>query len=261
MAQAIGSSRISVIARLFVLLFTLISLQGQAQRTKDLERKLEAIRKDLTLYATLEPHIADQDVIGIVQERIVAATLDALNDPRIVKLDIAPYFEKMSLVASLDKRLWFLSLDERTGGSARTHIAVMHTRNNDGKVSANRVHEVDGSHGLGESTFERIHQLEPNSYFTIAYLRSCLTCVSTHALHVVLDGTTADIRVIHNYQGRMEPELESFEFDGLDHTFRYAYRFHEDDPLYGLGRSTEWHSGAYRYSNGTFVETEHCVYR
>lgn len=252
----------SVIARLFVLLFTLISLHTQAQRTKDLERKLDAIRKDLTLYATLEPHVPDQrDVIGIVQERVVAATLEVLNDPRIVKLDIASYFEGMAVSASADKRLWFLSIDERTGGSARTHIAVMHTRSADGEVSASRLPEITGSLGLSESTFERIHTLDADSYFTIAYLRSCLTCASAHALHVRLDGTAADIQLVHHYEGRMEPELQTFEFDGLDNVFRYAYRFHEDDPLFGLGRPTEWHSGAYRYSNGTFVETEHCVYR
>lgn len=252
----------TLFARCLALLFVLTALRAEAQRTKDLERKLEAIRKDLTMYATLEPHAPDQqDVIGIVQDRIVAATLDVLNDPRIVKLDIAPYFEEMVVSASADKRLWFLSIDERTGGSSRTYATVMHTRCSDGKVSASKVEEVDGSLGLNGSTFQRIHELEPNSYFTIAYLRSCLTCASTHALHIVLDGTAADIRVVHNYQGRMEPELETFDFDGLDNTFRYAYRFHEDDPLYGLGRPTEWHTGAYRYNKGTFVETEHCVYR
>jgi hypothetical protein len=251
-----------VIARLFVLLFTLTSLHAQAQRTKDLERKLDAIRKDLTLYNTLDPHGTDvHTMIEEVQQRLVAATLVVLNDPRIVKLDIAPYFEGMAVSTSADKRLWFLSIDERTGGSARTHIAVIHTRSADGKVSASRLHEVEGSLGLSESTFERIHTLDDDSYFTIAYLRSCQTCVSMHALHVRLDGTAADIQVVHHYEGRMEPDLETFEFDGLDNTFRYAYRFHEDDPLFGLGRPTEWHSGAYRYSNGTFVETEHCVYR
>jgi hypothetical protein len=257
----------TVIARLFVVLFMLISLHTQAQRTKvryasDLERKLVAIRKDLDRYAHLDEN--DQEAIGEMQGRILEQCQQLLNDPRSRALEARDMdLGALQCVASDDDRLWLLGLDLRTGGTFRERSAFAQIRQKEGHVGVVSMDTGEGDgHGNCDPSiayFSPLITLDDSTCFTVASTIGCSTCIELCATTLRLRPEGLYSEVFFSYSGRMGL-VNTFDLDTGSMTFSFAYEELEEDPLYPM-EGLPKHSGSFQYKNGNFQLMEHCESR
>lgn len=257
----------TVIARCLALLFVLFALHAGAQRTKpryapELQRKLEAIHKDLDRYEQLE--VTDQDAISEVQERILEQCFQLLNDQRSTTLDARDLDRgALQCVASDDDLLWLLSLDLKTGGTFRERSAFGQVRQKNGSLGVVKLgtKEGDGRGNCAVSTayFSDLVTLDDSTYFTVASTIGCSTCIELCATTLRLRPEGIHAQVFFSYSGRMGL-VPIFDLDPTSNTFSFAYEMLEDDPLYPM-EGLPKHSGSFRYEAGSFRLLEHCETR
>lgn len=257
----------AVIARCLALLFVLIALHAEAQRTKpryapELQRKLAAIQEDLDHYDQLD--VLDQAAISEVQSRILDHCVQLLNDPRSAALDSRDLDRgALQCMASDDDRLWLLSLDLKTGGTFRERSAFAQIRRQDGNfgvVSLNiSSDEGDGLCDLSIAYFSSVVTLDDSTYFTVASTIGCSTCIELCATTLRLRPEGIQAQVFFSYSGRMGM-VPVFDLDPASNTFSFAYEELEGDPLYPM-EGLPKHSGSFRYEAGSFQLMEHCETR
>ncbi len=228
-----------------------------------LKKQVEQLRKDLDRYYTLE--LNDQDAILDLQELIFSNCLLILNDPRSVELKAAAALDHDALqsVGSADERLWLLSLDLRTGGSFRERRTMAQLRATDGSVHAFPLGETDregySECGLSLAWFEAPVALDDSTYFTVATIIGCTTCIDMCAVTLRVRNLDLEAESFFSFSGRMGMASD-FDFDPSTSTFSYAFDQLEDDPIYTL-EGLPKHSGTFRYVDGSFLEMTHCESR
>jgi hypothetical protein len=249
--------------RLLPLLLVLTAMPVMGKSVPTAKKRMEQLRRDMDRYAQLDIH--DQEGIGDLQERIFSRCLSLLNTAPSGQLHLNRELghQAMQVTGSEDGRLWLLSLDQRTGGTFRERRTMAQLRTPDGRVRAFALGdtELDGyaSCDLSLAWFDDIQALDDSTYFTVASIIGCSTCIDLCAVTLRVRDLELEAGTFFSYGGRMGL-VSTFDLDPATATFTYAYELIEDDPLYpmeGLPR----HAGSFRYLAGHFQEQTRCESR
>ncbi|NBR13903.1 MAG: hypothetical protein EBQ94_05165 [Flavobacteriales bacterium] len=254
------------ILTIIILLFLTTQTFGQENkkisknRTDEISQKIAEINTLLKYYGTLSPFSDNEkrfELIDSISNNITTRLLQILNDNRIINYPIETLFnqDEISISKSNDNKIFFFSIDEKTGGSYRTSITFIHYRLSNGNVKADY---------FGEMTYGQVFLLDSlnQKYFVIGSVQTCNTCNSSSAISIKLDTNIYQTDLIAQYDGRY-PDLKVFEYDSLEKVFSFEYNAADnDDSLYGgdnenLGLQHKFKS-KYKFINGTFLEIEKC---
>lgn len=241
----------------FFLLFA--TLPAWSVPAPSLKKQVEQLRKDLDRYSALK--LNDQNAVIELQDRIFARCLAILNDPLSVEMKTAAALDHPSLesVGSVDGRLWLLSLDQRTGGTFQERRTMAQLSRADGKVHAFPLGGSDregySECGLSQSRFEAAVALDDSTYFTVASIIGCSTCIDLCAITLRVRDMDLQAESFFSFSGRMGMASD-FSYDPISSIFSYAFDQLEDDPIYTLDGLPE-QSGTFRYVEGNFQEMTH----
>ncbi len=257
----------------------LLSIQafGQAndknhpKKKNDFIQQIEKINSLLKYYKTLSP-FSDNDnrfeLIDSISNEITSRLLKVLNDQRILNHQIENLITEDELIISksADNKIYFFSIDEKTGGSYRTSKTIIHYRLNNGMVKADFFGN-DPSEALTTSTYGQIFLLDSleQKYFVIGGVRTCNTCNASLAMTLQLDTNSIKIKLVAQYDGRYYG-LKVFEYNSELREFYFEhYAADNDDSLYGgdngLNGLQHKYKSRFKYLNGEFVEIEKCEFR
>jgi hypothetical protein len=264
-----------LIFSILILLFLSIQTNGQISKGNlqvedNFIQQIENVNTLLKQYATFSPFPEDEikfEMIDSVGIEIIAQLLKILNDKRILKYQIETLFTKDELMISKseDNKIYFLSIDEKTGGSYRTSKTIIHYRLANGTVKAD-LFEGEMSEALKTSTYGQIYLLDNLSqkYFIIGGVQVCNTCKVLLAIIIQLDTNSINTELIAHYDGRYY-DLQIFDYDSVSKEFNYEfYSAGNDDLLYGkdnekIGLQHRYKS-KFKYLNGAFIEIEKCEF-
>lgn len=247
---------------------------SEVMRRDTFKQKIDSINFYLTEYDSLPYWCPDEDCytrLAFVQDKIIGGLLDVLNDPKITKYDLNKCFIQNSLAhtASSDGKIHFFSIDEKTGGTYRSCLTILHSRSSGNVVSARFMGSSQESYGY--SSFYAVHLLDSanQSYLALGAVRSCSTCMSEFAIVVSADSSIAPVVAL----------ALDFRFDdgsGINYSdstksLTYQYAARSDDSLFGerytdgeeINEETEIinYTGTLIFRHGKFVETENCTSR
>lgn len=258
---------------LTILILSFLSIQtyGQVSNNKpikknDFIKQVEKINILLKQYETLTPFSDNEnsfELIDSVSTEITTRLLKVLNDKRILNYQIETLFteEELMISKSDDNKIYFFSIDEKTGGSYRTSKTIIHYRLPNGIVKA-EFFSGKASEVLATSTYGQIYLLDSltQKYFVIGGVQVCNTCKVLLALTIQLDTNSINTELIAQYDGRYY-DLKTFDFDSLSKEFNYEfYAADNDDSLYGGDNEKEGlkhrYKSKFKYLNGEFSEIE-----
>jgi hypothetical protein len=211
----------------------------------------------LKYYNTLSPFSEDEkevDQIDSLNQLLLNRLLNVLSDRRIVEYPIEKLFPGVGVAISKseDNRLFFLSIDEKTGGSYRTQISIMHYRFPDGTVL---------SEYFGEETYGPIFLLDSlrQHYIVLGSVQTCGTCLAASACTIQFDSGAYLRNPIAQYDGRYG-DLKVFEYDNTKKELCLEYDEADyDDPIYGGNTevaSRRKFKRTYKYADGAFQELQ-----
>lgn len=263
------------ILSIFILLFLTIQTFGQQKKLpknkKDnITQKIEEINSLLKFYETLSP-FSDNDnrfeLIDSISNSITTILLKILNDKRIINYPIETLLnqKEISISKSNDNKIFFFSIDEKTGGSYRTIKTIIHYRLSNGSVKAEFFGgELSGA--LATSTYGEVFLLDSlnQKYFVIGGVRTCNVCYASLAITIKLDSSGYQTDLIAQYDGR-DNYLEVFEYDNTYKVFSYEfYAADNDDSLFGGNNEKEQlqhkFKSKFKFINGAFIEIEKCEF-
>lgn len=257
-------------------IFLLLSSQLFGQTNKkisknkkdDIIQKLDAINTLLKSYGTLSPFSENEnrfEMIDSIGNEITTRLLNILNDERIVNYPIETLLnqDEISVSKSKDDKIFFFSIEEKTGGSYRTTKTIIHYRLLNGSVKAD-IFSGEDSDALATSTYDQVFLLDSinQKYFVIGGVLTCNTCFVSSAITIQLDSNSFQTELIAQFDGRFD-DLKVFEFDNISKILTYEYfAADNDDSLYGgnneyLGLQNKFHS-KFKFINGEFLELEKC---
>ncbi len=264
------------ILTILFLLFLITQTFGQTNKkiTKnkkdDISQKIEEINALLEYYGTLSP-FSDNDnrfeLIDSIGNGITTRLLKILNDKRIINYPIETLLnqDKISISKSNDNKIFFFSIDEKTGGSYRTSKTIIHYRLLNGAVKAD-FFGGEASETLAASTYGHVFLLDSldQEYFVIGGVQTCNTCNASVAITIKLDTISYKIDHIAQYDGRYY-DLKVFEYDSIEKVFSYEYHAaNNDDSLYGgdneNGQLQHKYKRKFKFINGVFLEIEKCEF-
>lgn len=244
--------------------------KSTALKKKEIGTMIQEINGQLKYYETLSPfsELPDRfELIDSMGTQIVSRLLQVLNDKRIIHypIDTLFYQNELTITKSDDQRLFFFSLDEKTGGSYRTSKTLIHYRLRDGSVKADYFRGAD-SEDLITSTYGQIFLLDSlnQKYFALGGVQTCNTCILSLAVLITLDTNTYHTDLIAKHDDRFN-DLEVFAFDPLERVFSYAYNPVNtvDEIMDGKEKSEILQQrlmGKFKFINGTFHEIERCEF-
>jgi hypothetical protein len=257
------------------LLFLLTSQTfGQARKKissnkKDnISNKIAEINTLLKYYDTLSPFSEDDnrfELIDSIGNEITTQLLKILNDKNIINYPIESLLnqDELSISKSNDNKVFFFSIDEKTGGSYRTSKTIIHYRLSDGTVKA-ELFGGEASEALATSTYGQVFLLDSlnQKYFVIGGVQTCNTCNASLAITIQLDSVTYQTNLIAQYDGRYY-DLKVFEYDSIEKVFSYEYYAADnDDSLYGGNNEHKQFQhkfkSRFKFINGSFLEIEKC---
>ncbi len=259
---------------IFILFFLTILTFGQTNKKlaknkkDDITQKIEEINILLKYYGTLSPFSDNDnrfDLIDSIGNSITTRLLIILNDKRIINYPIETllYQNEISISKSNDNKIFFFSIDEKTGGSYRTSKTIIHYRLLNGMVKADYF-GGEKSEALATSTYGNVYLLDSveQKYFVIGGVQTCNTCNASLAITIKLDSVSYQTDLIAQYDGRYY-DLKVFEYDSIEKVFSYEYfAADNDDSLYGGNNDNKQLQHKYRskfkYLNGAFLEIETC---
>jgi hypothetical protein len=263
--------KITTILTLVCLSATLSAQPGPAANPKkknELTSQAKKINELLRQYDKLSPFSdKDADAIEPMGNEIVDRLLVLLNNERIVMYDLEKLLTGDQLVVSksADKRVWFFSLDEKTGGSFRPFKTIVHYQLPDGYVKAELLAQEE-ENAAGVSAYGEIYLLDSLTgvYFSQGGVRTCNTCIAELAIILKPDTAGINMQIVAEYDGR-DNNLQRFEYDSNRKELYLEYESpDETDTLYGNGDENEnsglqfIYKSRYRFMKGTFVEVEKC---
>lgn len=263
----------------FVSTVLLLTFSCFLQATEEMKRdtfkqKIDSINFYLTEYDSLPYWCPNEDCylrMEVVQGKIIDGLLDVLSDPKIIKYDLNKCFNQNSLshANSPDGKVHFFSIDEKTGGTYRSSLTILHTQ---GKNNTVRASFLSGSQeSYGYSSFYTIHMLDSTkqTYLALGAVRSCSTCMSEFAITVSAD-TAIDTKLVLQLDFRIDSD-NGITYTDSTKTLSYVYVSRTDDSLFGersIGDDQESeavelisYTGEYKFRNGIFVEMSKCQSR
>jgi hypothetical protein len=235
---------------------------------------IDSINVLLSIYDTLSPfedHDGNEEdtifqnsmfpnkhSIEFIQGEIIDLLREVLNDKKIKHSKIQELFpnnNSLFISCSEDSRLCMLSLDEKTGGTFRSTITLIHYRLSDGSIHTELAEGYNGSY--------TIYTLNPKkpAYFVLGSTITCTTCVNEEAYLFNLDSASYNAELFFDYYGRYY-DLLNFSFNPEVKSFYYDYFVTgEEDALYRDGHNYPadlvcHRSGRYTYYDGEFLEME-----
>lgn len=242
----------------------------QKNKKDDITQKIEEINSLLKFYRTLSP-FSDNDnsykLIDSIGNCITTRLLKILNDKRIINYPIETLLDQneLSISKSNDNKVYFFSIDEKTGGSYKTSKTIIHYRLANGYVKANYFGGED-SEILATSTYEQVFLLDSLSqkYFVIGGVRTCNVCYASLAFTIKLDSIEYQTDLIALFDGR-DNNLEVFEYDSIEKLFSYEYYAADnEDSLYqdnnNNGQFQHRFKSKFKFINGAFLEIEKCEF-
>jgi hypothetical protein len=234
----------------------------------DISQKIAEINNLLKYYGTLSP-FSDNDnrfeLIDSIGSGITTRLLKILNDKRIINYSIETLLSQseISISKSNDNKIFFFSIDEKTGGSYRTSKTIMHYRFTNGTVKAD-FFSGEASEALATSTYGQVFLLDSlnQKYFVIGSVHTCNTCNASLAITIKLDTNSYQTDLIALYNGRYY-DLKLFEYDSIEKVFSYEYYTADnEDSLYGgnneNGQLQHKFKSKFKFINGAFLEIEKC---
>lgn len=253
-----------------LLIFTNQSFAGDGKPKDKFKLKIDSLNYFFSIYDTLSPFSDREtifDEIESYQKEIIKRLLDILNDKRIVNYEIEALLKKniVSISKSDDSKIYFLSIDAKTGGTYRPSINIFHFRLRNGEAKAEILGGYDGMHtdASNSSDYGKIYTIDSlnNTYLAIGGVATCATCVAFFATIIQLDTTSFTRKIVYQYDGRSG--LLQFDFDKKVNVFYYDYYAEEnDDSIYGGDNPNPTlrhrYKGKYKYIDGEFIEVEKC---
>jgi len=260
------------ILTIFIILFLTTQSFGQTNKKivknkkDDISQKIAEINTLLKYYGTLTPFSDNDNRFGLIDSignGITTRLLKILNDKRIINYPIETLInqDEISISKSNDNKIFFFSIDEKTGGSYKTSKTIIHYRPSNGSVKA----ELFGrelSETFATSTYGEVFLLDSLSqkYFVIGGVRTCNTCYASLAITIKLDSSEYQTDLIAQYDGR-DDYLEVFEYDSIEKVFSYEYYAAvKDDSVYEgnneNGQPQHIIKGKFKFINGAFFEIE-----
>lgn len=236
------------------------------RETKKLQAEILYVNNLLAAYDTLDPFSGPDNVhelIDSINSEISKNLLNVLNNDRILKYDLKEVFdkEKIEISGSKDGKIFFFSIDEKTGGSFRPAITHIFYRAKDGKPRAEYfdVHENFDS-GVAYYGDPILIDSIKQKYFVIGGVTTCNTCYATRAMSLSLDSATYSTEIIDSFDGRYY-DLKTFEYDTASAQFTSEYfEAYSDDSLYGSDSKVAGMRMRYlkrfKIINGSFVLVE-----
>jgi len=210
-----------------IILFLLTTQVSLAQVDTTFQRLVSSTNQYLELYQKLHPHddyhafseliiseadrkeiwkereyyefvtrdsIGAYDIISFLQGKILTGLDSILQHPDFGKNDIRELlYEEMSIVVSDDHQLYNFSIDEKTGGTYRSRISVMHYVQ-DEKLNLTKLPETDWETPTAYAAFANdgydfIHNLSSEGeekYLLLGNVRGCSYCFFSYAMIVTL---------------------------------------------------------------------------
>jgi hypothetical protein len=259
---------------LTILILFFISSQTFGQTNKksnqkkkdDFIQQVEKINILLKRYNTLSPFSGNDnrfDLIESISDEITTRLLKILNDKRILNYQIENLIteDELMISKSTDNRIYFFSIDEKTGGSYKTNKTIIHYRLANGTVRA-YFFGGDASEALSTSIYGEIYLLDrlKQKYFVIGGVQVCNTCRVSLALTLQLDTDSINTELIAQYDGRYY-DLEAFDYNSERMEFDFEYfSADNDDSLYGGDDEKEGlkhrYKSKFKFKNGELVEIE-----
>lgn len=257
---------ILVLSLLCFLSFGQTNKKSNQNKIDDFSQQVEMINVLLSQYDTLSPFSDDKNRFGLIDSlnnEIISRLLKVLNDERILNYQIESLFaeDELMISKSADNRVYFLSIDEKTGGSYRTSKTIIHYRLLNGAVKAD-LFGGEESEALATSTYGEIYLLDDLSqkYFVIGGVQVCNTCNVSLAFTLQIDTDSINTDLVAIYDGRHH-DLEVFNYNSELMEFDLEYfSADNDDALYGgdnqlIGLKHRYKS-KFKYEGGEFVEIE-----
>lgn len=213
---------------LLAITLTLCSIMAIAQNERAVQRSLERMQADLAVYAILGPldddyrslhdlpltprerkeilstakqfdeNIVHGDsvetyyLIAEFQERIIDELLALLSERPPTEKEVEEYLKGLGVIRSDDDKLFNFTLFEKTGGTYRSYLSIMH--HVDLPLAASPVHE--GEYGnedpyalFNPDGYHSIHTFstsEGTKYLLLGFVRGCSYCFETSATLVRL---------------------------------------------------------------------------
>jgi len=178
------------------------------EQTPGFPNDIASINSLLNIYATLSP-FSDQanrfERIDSVQHEITTKLIRVLRDKQILNYQIEELFTnpELSISKSPDKRIYFFSLDEKTGGSFRSNKTIIYYQTLDNKINAH-FYGNDKLDLRASSSYGDIHLIDSltHQYIVIGGVTTCNTCLFKFAMTLKLDSTSIQHNVVTYYDGR-----------------------------------------------------------
>lgn len=206
-----------------------------------------------------------QDTTG-VNDKIAEKLMALLEDPRSVNYDlekvIGPgYF---GVVHSKDKRLWFFSWSENTGGSFQSNLSVTYFKTADNKPRAS----YEGDSGAGYTNVYELPSGKNKHYLCFSSYVGCGTCYTQIAQVVTLTRKNIifhirptevmgeDPRPLLTVDSRIG-DITTFEYNAKSKILSYEYIPDDLTPIVRDEEDPESFKpvkGAFRWNGNTFVE-------
>ncbi len=240
---------------------------------KEDSRFLKDIRKINSLleyYHTLSPFSDDDERfqnIDSARNDIVERLIAVLNNKSILNYGLDTLFneDELFMRGSKDKRLYFISIDEKTGGSYRTSVTLIHYRLPGGSIKTDYF-SGEESEAFATSTYGGIYQPDSSqlSYFVTGGVRTCNTCYAAVAFTLRIDSAEVIPHLVAQYDGR-DHNLELFKYDEKLREFSYHYQTEDyNDPMNeeNADATALQHKfrSLFRYYHGEFIEIEKCEF-
>lgn len=262
--------------KILILLFCCICAQalGQAnhksrKKNKDaFVEQTEQINALLKKYGTLSPFSGNEaELIDSLGTEITTRLVNVLNDKRILNYLIEKLFteEELMITKSDDSKIYFFSIDEKTGGSYKTNKTILFYKLSNGTVNAELLDE-DELETLATASYGQIYTLDSTNqiYLVLGDVQTCNSCLVSLAFTLQLGTDSIDRKVIAEYNGGY-PFLEVFDYtsDTKEFNFEYIEIPSEDSPSEEdttvKGRVHRF-KNKFKFEDGNFVPVEKCEF-
>ncbi|MES2679535.1 MAG: hypothetical protein V4635_06600 [Bacteroidota bacterium] len=243
----------------------------QNQKEKDdFFQKIEKVNFLLEKYRKMSPLSEEENkdkIIDSTGNEIVSGLLKILNDKRIQQYKIEMFIDEngLSISKSPDSKIYFFSIDAKTGGAVRSNKTIIHYRLPNGEVKA-KLFGGEASEALAISAYEKVHLLDSatREYFVIGRVHTCNTCVSSLGITIKLDSNAYKTELVAQYEGRIS-NLVNLEFNpaAKELLFEY-YTADKDDALYASDNENPQflhrYKSKFKYLFGELIEIERCEF-
>lgn len=245
----------------------------QKKKTDDYDLKLKQINQLLKQYDTLSPFSDNPnqfELIDSLRQQITGTLIQALNDKQTPQTDLDKRInnDALYITHSADRKIWFFSLDEKTGGTYRPFTTIVYYILNQ-KMAKAELFALNDLASYAHCVFDTVYLLDVSTqtYLALGGMNTCATCILKEALLLRIDSTQLQHELLFEFDGRYS-QLKRLDFLGEAKELLYEYEVAEEsDPLYAnpsdahANRWLQIIKGKFGYIDGDFVELEKCERR